>query len=83
MKAGAGTGASASNSSSESDDKTAVTREQERKRKLAATRDMKMIMAHEDLEELADDAIDAFNMMPHALNTEMFDSDIFGDLDDL
>lgn len=74
-----------SSSSSTSDDKSSATnREQELKRKLAATRDMKMLMAHEDLDELADDAIEAFNMMPGRLNTEMFDTtDIFGDLEDL
>lgn len=73
-----------SNSSAASDEsKDPVSREQELKRKLAATRNMQMLAAHEELDELHDDTIDAFNMMPHALNTEMFDSDIFGDLDDL
>lgn len=73
-----------SNSSAASDEsKDPVSREQELKRKLAATRNMQMLAAHEELDELHEDTIDAFNMMPHALNTEMFDSDIFGDLDDL
>eukprot|EP00526_Cylindrotheca_closterium_P027729 CAMPEP_0113603382 /NCGR_PEP_ID=MMETSP0017_2-20120614/1248_1 /TAXON_ID=2856 /ORGANISM="Cylindrotheca closterium" /LENGTH=90 /DNA_ID=CAMNT_0000511769 /DNA_START=69 /DNA_END=341 /DNA_ORIENTATION=- /assembly_acc=CAM_ASM_000147 len=72
-----------SNSSSASDDKSVVSREQEMKRKLAATRDMKMMMDHEDIHPMPDDGIDAFNMMPNALNTGMFESDIFGDLGDL
>ena len=73
-----------SNSSSNSDDKTPVSREKELKRKLEATRNMKMLASHEDLNPLPeDDGIGAFNMMPNALNTDMFDSDIFGDLDDL
>lgn len=74
-----GTEEDSSNSSSASDDKSAVSREQSLKMKLAATRDMQL-MADDDLPE---DGIDAFNMMPNALNTGMFDSDIFGDLDDL
>ncbi|CAJ1931099.1 unnamed protein product [Cylindrotheca closterium] len=71
-----------SNSSCNSDDKSPVSREQEMKRKLAATRNMKMLARHEDINPLPeDDGIGAFNMIPGALNTDMFDSDVFGDLD--
>jgi hypothetical protein len=65
--------------SSNGDEESPLTREQKLKKELAATRENVNSLLSDENFKLPE--IEAFNMMPDALNTGMFDSDIFGDSD--
>lgn len=72
-----------SNKTDQSDVTAVSSHQEEKKRKLAATRDNANSMLVEDNDESLDCDIEALRMLPSALNDDMFDSDIFGDLEEL
>lgn len=65
------------------EDKSPTSRQEKMKKDLAKTRDNVNSLLSDETFQLPEDGIEAFNMLPDALNTGMFDSDVFGDLGDL
>eukprot|EP00980_Cylindrotheca_fusiformis_P029022 scaffold22701_cov123-Cylindrotheca_fusiformis.AAC.1 len=57
-------------------------RQDKLRKEFAKTRDNMNSLLSDDSFQLPQDGIEAFHAIPDALDTGMFDSDVFGDLDD-